>query len=177
MKKNIIVATLVAAAAMTTASAFASDGTINFTGSVIDASCNVTNAATGSLSVPMGQVSKSAFSAAGDTAAATKFTLKVTGCPTTTDGAVRVSFDGTSVSGNSSVLALTGAGTAGVASGLGIQLSDATQAVVPLNVNSASYALTAGAADLDFVARYIATAAAVTVGSADATASFSIIYN
>lgn len=175
MKKNIIVATLVAAAALTTASAFANDGQINFTGSVTDASCNVTNAATGTLDVNMGMISSSAFGVSGDTAGAKKFTLQVTGCPTTTDGGIRVSFDGTSVSGNSSVLQLT-QGT-GVATGVGIQLSDASQNVLPLNVASTSYPLTGGAANLDFVARYISTAATVTSGAANAVASFSFIYN
>jgi major type 1 subunit fimbrin (pilin) len=176
MKKNIIVATLVAASAMTTASAFAADGKINFTGSVLDTSCNVTNASTGSLDVVMGQVSKSAFTTS-NTVAATKFTLQVTGCPTTTDGGVTVSFDGTSVAGDNSILALTKG--VGVATGVGIQLSDASQSVLPLNTTSAKYNLTSGAANLDFVARYIATGAAadVTSGAANAVASFSVIYN
>lgn len=174
MKKNIIVATLVAAAAMTTVSAFAADGQINFTGSVIDAACNVTNATSGSLDVSLGKVSKTAFAAAGDKTAATKFTLQVSGCPTGVDS-VNVKFDGTTVAGDNSVLALTQ--DAGVATGVGIQLADASQSVLPLNTASTNYALTSGAANLDFVARYIATAATVTSGPANAVASFSIVYN
>lgn len=175
MKKNIIVATLVAAAAMTTVSAFAADGQINFSGSVTDASCNVINATSGSLNVGLGKVSKTAFAAKGDTATATKFTLQVSGCPATTDGGVSVTFDGTSVSGDNSVLALTQ--EVGVATGVGIQLSDASQQVLPLAVKSTTYPLTSGAANLDFTARYIATAASVTSGQANSVANFSIIYN
>ncbi|KFK94090.1 MULTISPECIES: fimbrial protein [unclassified Serratia (in: enterobacteria)] len=174
MKKNIIVATLVAAAAMTTASTFAADGQVNFSGSVIDASCNVTNATSGSLNVVLGQVSKSAFTAAGTKAAPTKFTLQVSNCPDSVSS-VGVKFDGTTVAGDNSVLALT-QGT-GVATGVGIQLSDASQNVLPLNTASINYPLTAGAANLDFVARYISTAATVTAGPANAIANFSIIYN
>ncbi|WP_337264089.1 MULTISPECIES: fimbrial protein [unclassified Serratia (in: enterobacteria)] len=176
MKKNIIVATLVAAAAMTAASAFAADGTINFTGSVIDQACEV-NGGSNTLTVTMGNVAKSALAVPGNTAAATAFTLNVKNCPSTTDGNVQVSFDGKNVDGNTEVLALTNAGTPGVAKGVGIQLYDKSQNKLPLNTASTTYALSNGDATLDFVARYIATNATVEAGSADAAVNFTIIYN
>lgn len=174
MKKNIIVATLVAAAAMTTVSAFAADGQIKFTGSIIDAGCNVSNLTGDSLDVALGKVSKTAFTVAGDKTAATKFVLQLSACPTGVKS-VNVKFDGTTVAGDNSVLALTQ--DAGVATGVGIQLTDASQAVLPLNTASQQYDLTDGAAKLDFVARYISTAKDITTGPANAVASFSIVYN
>ncbi|CAI1999561.1 fimbrial protein [Serratia fonticola] len=175
MKKNIIAATL-AAAALTSVSAVAADGQVKFTGEIIDAACTVTNSPANPLSVVMGKVAKSAFAQSGDKAAATKFTLKLTDCPGTVSSAT-VKFDGTSVNGDNSILALTQ--DAGTATGVGIQLSDDSNTVLPLFTASKSYALQSGSVinNLDFVARYISTAASVTPGPANATANFSINYN
>lgn len=172
MKKNIIVATLAAAAVMSSVSAFAADGQINFTGEITDTACEVVNTVSSPLAVTLGKVSKSAFVGAGSTAAATRFTLKLSGCP---DGlnTASVKFDGTSVAGDNSVLALTAGGAAGV----GIQLSDSNQNKLPLNTDSASYSVTDGSASMDFVARYVATSATVTAGAANAVANFTINYN
>ncbi|PVZ82619.1 fimbrial protein [Serratia sp. S1B] len=169
MKKNIIVATLVAAAAMTTASAFAADGTVNFTGSIIDTSCNVTNLSSGSLNVDLGSVSKASLSSAGMKSDPKAFSINVTNCPT---DAVSVSFDGTSAGGNNNLLALSNSTATGVA----VEITDAKGIVVPLYKSSSSYALTANAANLNFVARYVATGA-VGAGTANATADFTINYN
>lgn len=172
MKKTVIVATLVAAA-MGSVSAFAQDGRINFTGEVIDTACTVTNNISNPLNVTLGKVAKSTFTTAGSVSSATKFTLALTGCP---DGlsSVTVKFDGNSVPGNNDILAVTGGAT-----GLGVQLADSTMNVLPLNVASVSYPVTSGAASMDFVARYIATAdnANITSGQANATANFTINYN
>ncbi|AHG20962.1 ferrous iron transporter B [Chania multitudinisentens RB-25] len=172
MKKNIIVATLVAAGAMGSVSAFAADGQINFTGEIIDSACEVVNNVSSPLNVSMGKIAKTAFSGKGSTAAATKFTLQLNNCPATLTGAT-VKFDGTTVAGDNSVLALTSGG----ATGVGIQLSDSSS-VLALNTASASYPLqSTGTNNLDFVARYVATAATVTAGAANAVASFTINYN
>ncbi|VTR36842.1 fimbrial protein FimI [Serratia fonticola] len=65
-------------------------------------------------------------------------------------------------------------------SGVGIELSDASQKVVNLFTNSAPYALTAGVGtetDLNFTARYKALSADIQPGVANASVQFSIIYN
>jgi major type 1 subunit fimbrin (pilin) len=174
MKKNIIAATL-AAAALTSVSAFAADGQVNFKGEIIDSACTVVNSVASPLDVQLGKVTKSAFTQAGDKTAATKFTLQLTGCPDTVSSAT-VKFDGTSVNGDNSILALTQG--AGVATGVGIQLSDDSNTVLPLFAASKAYSLkSTGTNSLDFVARYISTAADVTPGLANATANFSINYN
>lgn len=174
MKKNIIAAAL-ATVALTSVSAFAADGQVNFTGEIIDAACTVSNTAANPLDVKLGQVSKTAFAQAGDKTAATQFTLTLTGCPSSVSSAT-VKFDGTSVNGDNSILALT-QGT-DVATGVGIQLSDDSNTVLPLFTASKAYTLQSDATNsLNFVARYISTAATVTTGPANATANFSINYN
>lgn len=174
MKKNVIVATLAAAAAMSSVSAFAADAQIQFTGEILTTACTVVGA--GQVNnVKMGQVVKTAFSSAGSTAAPTRFYLILSNCPTDLKTA-SVKFDGTTVAGDSSVLALTSGG----ATGVGIQLSDATQKVLPLGAASATYPINAsGVTTMDFVARYVATTdvANITAGPANAVASFTVNYN
>ena len=84
-------------------------------------------------------------------------------------------FDGTADSYVNTILALTQ--ETGVATNVGIQLTDNKNIVVPLHTASSAYPLTAGDNNLDFVARYYATAATVTPGPANSTSNFTIVYN
>lgn len=175
MKKNIIVAALASLSVLSAASAFAADGQVNFKGEIIDSACTVANTPAAPLDVTLGQVPKSSFAATGDTAAPTKFTLKLTNCPATVTKA-SVKFDGTAANGDNSVLALTQ--ETGVATGVGVQITDSSDKVLPLYTASASYPLVETAENsLDFVARYISTASTVTAGPANAVASFTVNYN
>lgn len=172
MKKTLIVAAL--ATGVLSASAFAADGKINFTGFITDDACTVTNTVGSPLNVTLGTVSSAAFTGAGSTAAPTKFTIALTGCPASMTSA-KVKFDGIADTNVNALLALTQ--ETGVATNVGIQIMDKTNAVVPLQTASSAYALTAGVNNLDFVASYYATAAAVTTGPANATSNFTIVYN
>lgn len=172
MKKLVIAASIVAS--MSAAAAFADDGKINFIGAITDDACTVVNDMSNPLSVTLGTVSSTAFKVAGDTAAPTKFTIKLTNCPATMTSA-KVKFDGTADSNVGTLLALTQ--ETGVATNVGIQLMDKQNVVVPLYTASSAYNLVAGANDLDFVARYYATAATVTAGPANSTSNFTIVYN
>ncbi|MGO4744693.1 fimbrial protein [Serratia quinivorans] len=175
MKKNLIAAAIATASILSAASAFAADGQVNFNGEIIDAACTVVNDMSNPLTVTLGQVSKTSFKQAGDTAAATSFTLQLKDCPTTVTKA-SVKFDGTAANGDNKVLALTQ--ETGVATGVGIQLTDSSQSVLPLYTASASYPLVStGVNNLDFVARYVSNAATVTAGPANSVASFTVIYN
>ncbi|RDL14121.1 fimbrial protein [Serratia fonticola] len=175
MNKSLIAVAIAAVSVLSSASAFAADGQVNFKGEIIDSACTVVNSVTNALDVTLGQVSKTAFTNAGDTAAATKFTLQLTNCPVSVSTA-SVKFDGTAANGDNNILALTQ--ESGVATGVGIQLSDSSQNVLPLSTASASYPLVStGTNNLDFVARYISNSATVTAGPANAVASFTIIYN
>jgi major type 1 subunit fimbrin (pilin) len=171
MKKNITgVALLVAS--LISSSAFAIDGTINFKGNVISNPCTI-SAASKSLDVEMGKISTAAFPAAGAVSAAQKFTLVLSGCPTTVTSA-KVRFDGTQVAGDNSILAIQ-SGT-GKATGVGIKIYDKADNQVSLYQDSAAYPLTTSANNLEFKARYISLTNAVTAGAAEAAAQFTIIY-
>jgi len=171
MKKLIIAASIIASVST---AAFADDGKINFTGSITDDACTVVNDMSSPLSVELKTVSSKAFKAAGNTASPTGFSIKLTGCPAAMTSAA-VKFDGTADSNVNTILALTQ--EAGVATNVGIQLTDNKDVVVPLHTASSSYPLTVGDNKLDFVARYYATAATVTAGPANATSNFTIVYN
>ncbi|ENZ0348291.1 fimbrial protein [Morganella morganii] len=170
--KMFIISSL--AGIMLAPSAFSADGQINFKGNIIDSACQVTNNMGNPLEVVLGDVARTAFSGKGATAAATQFTLALTKCPESVKTAA-VKFDGVSVNGDSEVLALTT--EAGVAEGVGIQLTDASQKVVPLYTASSPYTLNEGDNNLDFTARYIATEDTVKAGPANSTATFTIVYN
>lgn len=172
MKNNLIVAALMTAALSAYASA--DDGQVNFVGSITDDACTVVNNMSSPLTVTLGNISSKAFTATGSTAAPTKFTIALKNCPEATTSA-KVKFDGVADSNVNTLLALTQG--AGVATNVAIQLTDDKNVAVPLYTESASYPLTVGDNNLDFIARYYATADVVTPGSANASSNFTIIYN
>lgn len=153
-------------------SAFAADGTINFIGNITDTACQVT-AANASQDVTLGTVASSAFTNAGDTAAATKFTIKVSSCPDTVTSA-SVRFDGEPSAANNQILALTSGQTA-TNVGIGLYESDSTT-LIGLQNDSAPQTLVQGDNNLTYVAKYYATATGVTAGTANASTTFTITY-
>ncbi|MBS3045957.1 fimbrial protein [Enterobacter mori] len=174
MKKVLALATLSIACAISTTSVFASDGTVNFTGEIIDSACTIDIGANNTMTVDMGKVAKKAFTGKDSTASATKFVLKMTDCPTTVTSA-SVKFDGTGYAGDDSVLALTA--DTGVATGVAVELTDSAQKVLPLFTASTSVTLAEGDNEMPFYARYKQMAADVTPGPANATAQFTVNYN
>lgn len=175
MKKQFQALSLLAViCAATVSTANAADGTINFVGEIIDSACTV-SPASASQTVTLGTVSNKAFSAAGDTAAATPFQIDLTSCPATVTSAA-VKFDGATSQGDNSALTLNP--DAGAATGVAIQLRNEDNSVLPLFTNSQSISLVEDATNtLNFKAAYVATAATVTAGPANGVATFSVIYN
>ncbi|AYZ17620.1 fimbrial protein [Klebsiella pasteurii] len=172
MKKNLLAVALMATSVFAS-SAFASDGAVNFTGSITDAACTV-DTASQNQDVFLGNIARTAFPVAGSLAAAKKFTLVLKNCPDTVTGAT-VRFDGAQVSGDNSVLALTAGST--TAKGVGVQISDDQNKVVPLYEDSSVYPLVSTADNkLSFSARYISLTDAVTVGDANAVTQFTVVY-
>ncbi|CAD7562451.1 fimbrial protein [Citrobacter europaeus] len=166
-----------------TSSAMAQDGKVNFVGKIIEAGCQVDSTVASPQTVELGEVAKTAFAGAGDTAATTKFTLVLSGCPADLLGKpVSVKYDGTPDTLNNDYLQLTGYGTAGVAKGVAIQLLNADTSELPLGTASKETTIE-GTADtpadtkLDFFARYIATEAAVSGGDANGSVNFTLTYN
>ncbi|HCT9109858.1 TPA: fimbrial protein [Proteus mirabilis] len=174
MRKSFIAMLIATTSIFVANNALAADGTIDFTGEIIDNACELA-AGSDALKVNLGKVSKTALPSAGVTAAATKFTIKLINCPATVSTA-SVKFDAKSYSGDDTVIALKQ--ESGVATGVGIQITDDTNTVVPLFTASKTYPLKEdGENNLDFRARYIAKTDSVTAGLANANATFTINYN
>lgn len=151
----------------------AADGTIKFSGSIADQTCSVDSTSQSQL-VELGKVAKSALNGAvGQKTAPTRFTLMIKSCPETITGAT-FKFDGVGDDKYPDLLTLDSG--SGVATGVAVEIADRTGTPIPLHVASKQYPLVAGSNSLDFVARYVSTATAVTVGTANATTQFTIIY-
>lgn len=172
--RNVLALTILGSVAL---SASAADGTINFNGTIIDSACTVnTNSAL--QAVNLGNVHRTAFKAAGDVAAATRFDIVLENCPDTVTSA-SIKFDGMGHAANGNILALNSGQTA---QGVGVALFEADGVTaIPLSTQSAQMALdNTGDTNhnvLTFVAKYQATQAAVNAGTANATSDFTIIYN
>lgn len=157
-------------------SAYAADGTINFTGSILDSACTVNSSST-SQTVNMGSVQRTAFTAAGDVAAATRFDIVLENCPETVKSA-SVSFDGMANAADGNILALASDQTA---EGVGVALFEADGVTaIPLSTQSLPIDLDIGG-DVNrnvmtFVAKYKATQADVVAGTANSSSDFTIVY-
>ncbi|WP_392552575.1 fimbrial protein [Orbus wheelerorum] len=149
----------------------ADDGTINFTGEIVAATCTVAGSSGSTVDVQLGKINKSALPAPGATASATMFTIGLSGCDNAITKA-QVSFDGASDSTDSSLLAVTG-GASGV--GIGIYEADGTTKL-PLFTKSRAVTISNGAGAFNFVAKYVATNASIVVGKANSSATFAVAY-
>ncbi|MBT1872227.1 fimbrial protein [Enterobacter mori] len=190
MKYNIIMGALALSSIFMASHALASNGTVHFRGEVIDSACEVTPE-TKEQYVDLGKVNKSSFNGVGSTAAPTAFSIKLDNCPATyTKAAVR--FDGTEAGDGNGDLAIgnpVSSGTPGdytgtetdaiTATGVAIRIYNyADNSQVELYKDSAYSDIDAatGTAEMKFVARYIATAASVTPGTANADSQFTVEY-
>lgn len=176
MKKLLI--SLAVISAIHAGATFASDGVINFTGEIVDTSCQV-DTSSKDMTVNLGKVNKTSFTQAGDEESATKFTIKLTGCPTTPEGTTQaaIKFEGQSVPGDDTVLALTD--TAGAATGVGVEIKDWADNPVSMRTTPTAFLPlgTSGEMSLNYTAYYRATAGTVTSGEANAATSFTVVYN
>ncbi len=86
--KVIALATFVSAVFV--GSAMAYDGTITFTGKVVAQTCNVTTGNDGNFTVTLPTVSNKALATPGETTGLTPFSINLTGCTSTVDGAGHV---------------------------------------------------------------------------------------
>lgn len=172
MKKIMFIHSALLATAIS-GSAFAADGTINFTGKIIDDACKVD---TSSLNVPLGSVAKSSFGAAGASASPTRFTIKLKDCPASVTSA-SIHFDGPTDSVNSKLLALTSGASVATNVGIGIYEQD-SNTLIPIGSSAAPVAIAQNTVnELNFIAKYVSTAATVVAGTANAVATFTISYN
>lgn len=179
-----------AVAGVLSQSAFAIDGTINFTGEITDAPCSV-SANSQNMTVPLGKVSRNVFgitapnvkpavttATVGRKSVPANFTIDLLGCGASAQGAT-VSFSGTGDVADPTTLRLANSGQVGApaASGVAIEIADSAGTKIALNTGtSADYPLRLGDNSLRFQAAYVATGPAVTVGPANAVAQFTIAY-
>lgn len=176
MNKNMIAAAIAASAVLSLANANAADGTINFTGEIIDQACTVDIGSNNTMSVDLGRIARTSFRNTGDVSDSTLFTIKLINCPASVTSA-KVKFDGENDQNNTDLLAITQGASS--ASGVAIKLMTADKTLLGLNqVNSYSYPLVSTADNnLDFYAAYQSTQAAVTAGLANSVANFTVNYN
>ena len=177
--KKIALGLFITATIGCSASVFAAadgEGQINFTGEIIDSACQVVNEISNPLNVQLGKISKTVFTGAGSTGTLTKFDIQLKDCPETVTSAA-INFGGTPDADNHSTLALTP--DADTATGVAIQLVDASAQPVSLYSPTRQYPLASGTAvnNLEFGARYIQTQTAVTAGLANSVSTFTVIYN
>ncbi|WP_419235998.1 fimbrial protein [Serratia fonticola] len=145
---------------------------VNITGmSVTVLACSLT---TPTVAAPLGNVYATAFTGVGSTTGNVDFNLGLNCAPGTK---VNVTMNGTqnTDTANTSVLALTGAGSAGVAKGVGAQILYNN---TPLNIGTRLLLKTTagGIETFPFKARYYQTLNNVLPGSANATATLNITY-
>jgi len=176
MKKNAVFAALAVTSVLAASNVFAAAGTVNFTGEILDAACDV-DVASQNQTVVLGAYNKSEFTAVGDKTAAQKFNIVLKNCPATVTSA-KIRFDGTPDASDSSLLAIDST-VAGAATGVAINLMTADKTDLPLHgVNNYSYTLSSPQDNtLDFYAQYESTTTSVTAGPANSVANFSVNYN
>lgn len=169
--KKILLSISLSCALFNTANA--ADGTINFTGNIIADAC-VVDTASKNMTVNLGDVSTTAFTAAGDKASPTHFEIALSDCPAEIT-TVSAKFDGRADPANTDLLALDTAGGE-EASNVGIEIADDTGLVIPMFSQSKEYPIENGGVVMDFVARYTATSDSVGTGVANGTAEYTINY-
>ncbi|MGL5389647.1 MAG: fimbrial protein [Serratia sp. (in: enterobacteria)] len=147
---------------------------LNITGGTITTvACSIT---TPNVNVPLDPVLASSFTAVNSTRGDTPFTIGLE-CDAGARINASLSFTQNTGTSNNSVIQLTGAGTPGVATGVGIQLLYGSTILknntnVVLKTSTGGQEFPAGA----FTARYFQTAGTVTTGDANATATLNLTY-
>lgn len=173
--KTLLAAIVMGAISSSAMSAQAADGTINFTGTITDASCTIT-ADSKNQTVSLGKIGASSFSAANVTSSGAKFDINLSNCPASISAA-SVKFVGATDANNGDLLALTAGPTSAKGVAVGIYEQD-TSTLIPLMKESASKPLSSTQnTKFSFIAKYVSTAASVTPGEANAVADFTVTYN
>ncbi|MBK5071718.1 fimbrial protein [Budviciaceae bacterium CWB-B4] len=142
-------------------------------GSVVAVACSIT---TPNVNVPLDPVLASSFTGVNSTKGDKPFTIGLN-CDAGARINASLSFDQNTDTSNTSVIKLTGAGSAGVATGVGIQLLYGSTPLqrntnIVLKTSTGGQEFPAGS----FTARYFQTRSTVTTGDANATATLNLTY-
>lgn len=149
-------------------------GKVHFDGSIVNTPCTITTK-NADLTVTLGQVQKTVFTASGSKSPDVSFDIVLDDCDVTTAKTAEVVFSGAGV-GDGSILALDGGG----ATGVGIEFAENSGTAIKLGDKSAAQNLFSGSGgvinSLHYKARYKSFVTDVTTGKATATADFTISY-
>lgn len=142
-------------------------------GTVTQVACSIN---TPNVNVPLDPMLSSSFTAINSTLGAKPFTIGLS-CDAGARINASLSFTQNAETSNNSVIALTGAGTSSVATGVGIQLLYGGTILtnnnnIVLKTSTGGQEFPAGA----FTARYFQTKSTVTTGDANATATLNLTY-
>lgn len=161
---------LVAVPALAPRSADAASGTINFTGEIVQSTCDVITASR-DQTVVIGRYPTTLFKNVGDTSASKAFNIGLENCE---PGTYTIRFDGITPTGHPDLLAVS------TATGVGIELLDNNDKIFPINQEITDSALVSvgvdGLATVHLKARYKSFLQSVTAGEASASSEFSIEY-
>lgn len=156
----------------------ASDGTISFTGSVTDTTCNISvngsGTANGTVALPVARLDH--LTAIGNTAGDTNFNVVLSGCTgaNANGQGVAVHFErGAHVNANGRLT------TTGTATGLELALypQGNTAALVLGQAPAAATGTIAGnGLTLAYTAKYLSTSVAPTAGTANSSVTYSLVY-
>ena len=171
---------------MAAATAQASDGQVEFSGTINDNACTI-NSESVKKSVDMGQVRIADFAnTVGATAGSTPFSISLENCSGSTLKNASVTFSGQQAATDATVLGMTGENQV---AGVGIQINDArTGNKLALNAASTDYVLRPQSNTFDFTASYVRLVAdteasgdtpgvrGIGTGKVNALASFDVTY-
>lgn len=151
-------------------------GTVNFTGSVVNAPCVVDVNSEGQT-VRLGQYRTDSFNGTGSYSSPVDFTINLINCSAETYKTASVKFTG-STAEDGDVLTLTSVQAGNdIAEGVGVQiLQDNTAITVNGSESASAKSINDGTNRLPFQARYFALSDEVKPGEANASADFSITY-
>lgn len=170
MKFNILAITV--SSMLMTSSAFAVVGessTVNFTGSITEASCALSAGAKGQT-VELGDVASNVFTGQGTFSTSKGFTIDMTGCADSVNTA-KVTFSGETATDTALKT------SAGNTTNVGIQiLQNGTPLKVDGSTPSTAQNLVEGNNVLEFSARYVALSNNVAAGEANGSANFTLSY-
>ncbi|MGY1951540.1 fimbrial protein [Pseudomonas pergaminensis] len=185
MKKQTLAFALLAICGLGATSAYAADGTISISGSIIGTTCTIsggTGAAPGSganFPVVLDRVQATALSSAGATAGDKRYFIHVGGatCPAGTK--VAVLYEASSPAVNPATGNLRNTAVATPAANVEVQIVDgAVNAPMDLRLGRASTTatVTGGTASMPFYARYIATGGAARQGLVNTSVQYTVTF-
>lgn len=174
--KKIFATTVVLATLGMAQQVLATDGTVHFTGSIVNAPCVVGGGGAGQINVDLGENKTSLLDVAKkESPYKQNFQIVLEDCVFTgSSGSVTTTFTGLTDLADSTLLRLDPANTG--AKNVAVRIDDAKGAQIKMGVESAAQTLTTGKNTLNFTAYYVATGVA-TAGSANATTDFNLTYN